>query len=81
MEEFEIIQRIQALCEARSWSYYRLVKESGISTLRSTPCSIEEPPLQYLHYPAFAIALGLPLLRFSARRIRRRYQHWKSKRI
>lgn len=31
MEESEIIQRIQGLCEARSWSYYRLVKESGIS--------------------------------------------------
>lgn len=31
MCEAEIIQRIQELCADRSWSYYRLVKESGIS--------------------------------------------------
>ncbi len=31
MEEREIIRRIQALCDARGWSYYRLVQESGIS--------------------------------------------------
>lgn len=31
MDEKDIIQRIESLCKARSWSFYRLVKESGIS--------------------------------------------------
>ena len=26
----DVIKRIQELCEARSWTYYRLAKESGI---------------------------------------------------
>lgn len=30
MQENEIIGRIRSLCEARSWTYYRLAKESGI---------------------------------------------------
>lgn len=37
MGEFDVISRIDALCKARSWSYYRLAKESGIpySTLNT----------------------------------------------
>lgn len=37
MGEFDVISRIDALCQARSWSYYRLAKESGIpySTLNT----------------------------------------------
>lgn len=37
MGEFDVIGRIDALCQARSWSYYRLAKESGIpySTLNT----------------------------------------------
>lgn len=37
MGEFDVIGRIEALCRARSWSYYRLAKESGIpySTLNT----------------------------------------------
>lgn len=31
MQEKEIIERIQALCKARSWTSYRLAKESGIT--------------------------------------------------
>lgn len=31
MNEFDVIGRINELCAARSWSYYRLAKESGIS--------------------------------------------------
>lgn len=38
MEEKSIIQRIQALCEARSWTSYRLAKESGITY--STLCTM-----------------------------------------
>ena len=30
MEAFSVVGRIQELCEARSWSYYRLAKSSGI---------------------------------------------------
>ena len=28
--EFDVVKRIQELCEARSWTYYRLAKASGI---------------------------------------------------
>lgn len=37
MGEFDVISRIDTLCKARSWSYYRLAKESGIpySTLNT----------------------------------------------
>ena len=38
MQESDIIDRIKALCEARSWSYYRLAKESGITY--STLCTM-----------------------------------------
>ena len=31
MQETEIIMRISQLCKARSWSYYKLAKESGIT--------------------------------------------------
>ena len=37
MAEFDVIARINELCKARSWTYYRLAKESGIpySTLNT----------------------------------------------
>ena len=37
MNDFDVIARINELCKARSWSYYRLAKESGIpySTLNT----------------------------------------------
>lgn len=38
MRERDIIDRIIALCETRSWSYYRLAKESGITY--STLCTM-----------------------------------------
>ena len=31
MQEPDVIGRIKELCRARSWSYYRLAKESGIT--------------------------------------------------
>lgn len=31
MQEHEIIDRIKFLCEARSWTCYRLAKESGLT--------------------------------------------------
>lgn len=38
MQEKEIIERIKALCRARSWTSYRLAKESGITY--STLCTM-----------------------------------------
>ena len=38
MEEYEVITRIQELCFIRSWSSYRLAKESGIPY--STLCTM-----------------------------------------
>lgn len=37
MNDFNVIARINALCEARGWTYYRLAKESDIpySTLNT----------------------------------------------
>lgn len=37
MSDFDVIVRIKELCESRSWTYYRLAKESGIpySTLNT----------------------------------------------
>ena len=31
MQEFALIARIQELCTARGWTYYRLAKERGIT--------------------------------------------------
>lgn len=30
MQEYDVVARIQELCQARSWTYYRLAKASGI---------------------------------------------------
>ena len=38
MQEEQIIPRIRALCDARSWTLYRLAKESGIPY--STLCTM-----------------------------------------
>lgn len=38
MQENDIIERIKCLCEARSWTFYRLAKESGITY--STLCTM-----------------------------------------
>ena len=38
MQEIDIIDRIKALCESRSWTLYRLAKESGITY--STLCTM-----------------------------------------
>lgn len=37
MEDFDVLARIQELCKLRSWTYYRLAKESDIpySTLNT----------------------------------------------
>ena len=30
MDNFNVVERIKELCEARSWTFYRLAKEAGI---------------------------------------------------
>ncbi len=37
MSDFDVVTRINQLCKARAWTYYRLAKESGIpySTLNT----------------------------------------------
>lgn len=37
MNDIDVLERIEELCRARSWTYYRLAKESGIpySTLNT----------------------------------------------
>lgn len=38
MQEHEVVERIKSLCDARSWTFYRLAKESGITY--STLCTM-----------------------------------------
>lgn len=38
MQESDIILRVKSICEARSWTFYRLAKESGIPY--STLCTM-----------------------------------------
>lgn len=38
MQEYEVIDRIKSLCAERSWTIYRLAKESGITY--STLCTM-----------------------------------------
>lgn len=62
MQESEIIERIKALCQARSWTSYRLAKESGItySTLCTMLHKVNSPSIPTLIKicDAFGITLG-----------------------
>ena len=50
MQESAVINRIKTLCAARSWSYYRLAKESGItySTLNTMLTKTHSPSIATL---------------------------------
>lgn len=50
MQEFSAINRIKELCQVRSWTYYRLAKESGIaySTLNSMLSKTTSPSIPTL---------------------------------
>lgn len=50
MQEYDVITRIKELCQARSWTYYRLAKESGItySTLSTMMNKTTSPSIQTL---------------------------------
>ena len=64
MQEQEVIERINALCAARSWTVYRLAKESGIAY--STLCTM----LHKSNTPSFSTliricdAFGITLAQF-----------------
>ncbi|MGN1031072.1 MAG: helix-turn-helix domain-containing protein [Butyricicoccaceae bacterium] len=50
MSEFDAVERIHALCQARSWSYYKLAQKSGIpySTLNTMLRKTNAPSLPSL---------------------------------
>lgn len=64
MQESDIIKRIDELCKTRSWTTYRLAKESGITY--STLCTL----LHKTNAPSFATlakicdGLGITLAQF-----------------
>ncbi len=62
MRENEIIQRILDLCQQRSWSVYRLAKESGLtySTLCTMLHKANAPSLSTLDHicDGFGITMG-----------------------
>ena len=61
MEYFDVIGRIKALCAARSWSYYRLSKESGIpySTLSNMLNRGNLPTIPTLSKLCHGLGIGL----------------------
>ena len=70
MEEFDVSRRIAELCEARSWSYYRLAKASGIpySTLSTMLHKSNVPSLPSLM--KICQGFGITLAQFFPRRTR-----------
>lgn len=66
MQEFDITGRIKELCNSRSWSYYKLAKESGI------PYSTLNPMLHKTNVPSIPTiericnGLGITLSQFFA---------------
>ena len=46
MEDFDVVARVDELCKARSWTYYRLAKASGI------PCSTLNTMLRKSNMPS-----------------------------
>lgn len=64
MQEFDVIARIQVLCQARSWTYYRLAKASGIpySTLNTMLHKTNVPSIPSLM--KICDGLGITLAQF-----------------
>lgn len=50
MQETAVVERIKAICRSRSWTYYRLAKESGIaySTLNTMLNKTNSPSISTL---------------------------------
>lgn len=66
MQEFAVTARIQELCRARGWTYYRLAKQSGItySTLNTMLNKEKQPSLQTLE--KLCMGFGITLCQFFA---------------
>ena len=64
MQEFDVVARIQELCQARSWTYYRLAKASGIpySTLSTMLHKTNTPSVPSLM--KICDGLGITLAQF-----------------
>ena len=64
MQDFDVVDRIRELCAARSWSYYRLAKRSGIpySTLSTMLHKTNVPSVSSLM--KICDGLGITLAQF-----------------
>ena len=64
MQEFDVVARIEELCQARDWSYYRLSKASGIpySTLNTMLHKTNVPSVPSL--TKICSGLGITLAQF-----------------
>lgn len=61
MQDFDVMQRIRDLCSARSWTVYRLAKESGItySTLNTMLRKTNLPSLPTLEKLCHGFGISL----------------------
>ncbi len=61
LEEITVVDYIRHLCEERSWSYYRLAKESGIaySTLNTMFRKTKAPAIHTLERICSAFGMSL----------------------
>lgn len=68
MQEFDVVARIQELCQSRSWTYYRLAKASGIpySTLSTMLHKTNTPSVPSLM--KICDGLGITLAQFFSER-------------
>lgn len=66
MEDFDVLARIQELCKQRSWTYYRLAKESDIpySTLNTMLRKTNAPTVHTLQ--KLCTGFGISLEQFFA---------------
>ena len=66
MQEFDVTGRIKELCNSRSWSYYKLAKESGIpySTLNTMLHKTNAPSIPTIE--RICQGLGISLSQFFA---------------
>ena len=66
MEDFDVLARIQELCDLRSWTYYRLAKEANIpySTLSTMLRKTNAPTVHTLQ--KLCAGFGITLAQFFA---------------
>lgn len=79
MQEFDVVGRIQELCQSRSWTYYRLAKASGIpySTLSTMLHKANVPSIPSLI--KICDGFGITLAQFFSGRGQRRRNSLRTK--